>query len=262
MGGGRHLHKTLIGAGLRGSAQGLKLSRVTNDFTGRALSPDFFRLDPLPRNERGIFMDACPTKPAPLRAVGETVVRPSRQEAEAAVRTLLAWTGDDPAREGLRETPARVVRAFEEWFAGYDGDAAAILSRTFEEVSGYDDMVMLRNIEVQSHCEHHMAPFIGLAHVAYLPRGRVVGLSKIARLVEVFARRLQTQENLTAQIASALMDELEPLGCAVMVVAEHQCMSTRGVHHDGVDTVTTRFAGAFADDDSLRERFLRLAEKR
>ena len=206
-------------------------------------------------------MDAINTNPAPLRAVEEHTTRPSRTEAEAAVRTLLAWSGDDPAREGLRDTPARVVRAYEEWFAGYDGDPAAILSRTFEEVSGYDDMVMLRNIEVHSHCEHHMAPFTGVAHVAYLPAGRVVGLSKINRLVELYAKRLQTQENLTAQIATALMDGLAPRGCAVMISAEHQCMSTRGVHHNGVDTVTTRFAGVFAECANLRDRFLRLAEK-
>ncbi len=206
-------------------------------------------------------MDAFNTKRAALIAVEDMDVRPSRSEAEAAVRTLLAWAGDDPTREGLLDTPKRVTKAFGEWFAGYDGDPADILSRTFEEVSGYDDIVMLRNIEVQSHCEHHMAPFIGVAHVAYLPTGRVVGLSKIARVVEMYSKRLQTQENLTAQIAKAIMDELEPRGVAVMVTAEHQCMSTRGVHHGGVDTVTTRFDGEFKDSEELRMRFLRLAER-
>lgn len=194
-------------------------------------------------------------------AVEETTIRPSREQAEEAVRTLLAWAGDDPSREGLLDTPKRVAKAYREWFSGYDGDPAEILSRTFEEVSGYDDIVMLRNIEVHSHCEHHMAPFLGKANVAYLPNERVVGLSKMARLVEVFAKRLQTQENLTAQIASAMMSELQPSGVAVMITAEHQCMSTRGVHNPGADTVTTRFTGTFKDSAEMRERFLRLAER-
>lgn len=194
-------------------------------------------------------------------AVEDIEARPSREQAEEAVRTLLAWAGDDPRREGLRDTPKRVVKAYGEWFSGYTGDPAEILSRTFEEVSGYDDIVMLRNIEVQSHCEHHMAPFIGSAHIAYLPNDRVVGLSKMARLVEVYAKRLQTQENLTAQIAKAMADELKPRGVAVMITAEHQCMSTRGVHHPGADTVTTRFTGSFKDCAEMRDRFLRLAER-
>ncbi len=206
-------------------------------------------------------MDAFTNKAATLHAVKDAQARPSRSEAEAAVRTLLAWAGDDPSREGLLDTPKRVTRAFGEWFSGYDGDASEILSRTFEEVSGYDDIVMLRNIEVQSHCEHHMAPFIGTAHVAYLPTDRVVGLSKMARLVEMYAKRLQTQENLTAQISKAMMDELNPRGVAVMITAQHQCMSTRGVHHHGVDTITTRFAGVFKDCAEMRDRFLRLADK-
>lgn len=206
-------------------------------------------------------MDAYTNKAATLRAINETPAKPSQAEAEAAVRTLLAWAGDDPTREGLLDTPRRVTKAFGEWFAGYQGDAEEILSRTFEEVSGYDDIVMLRNIEVQSHCEHHMAPFMGVAHVAYLPVDRVVGLSKIARLVEMYSKRLQTQENLTAQITKAMMDALRPRGVAVMITAEHQCMSTRGVHHGGVDTVTTRFDGVFKDCAEMRERFLRLAEK-
>ncbi len=206
-------------------------------------------------------MDAYTNKPATLRAVNDAAALPTRAQAEDAVRTLLAWTGDDPTREGLLDTPKRVAKAFEEWFSGYNGDATDILSRTFKEVSGYDDIVMLRNIEVQSHCEHHMAPFIGVAHVAYLPTDRIVGLSKLARLVEMYSKRLQTQENLTAQISQAIMDELNPRGVAVMITAEHQCMSTRGVGHNGVDTVTTRFAGVFKDCAEMRMRFLRLTEK-
>jgi len=206
-------------------------------------------------------MDAFTNKAATLRAVNDDQAKPSRDEAEAAVRTLLAWAGDDPTREGLLDTPKRVTKAFGEWFSGYEGNAAEILSRTFEEVSGYDDIVMLRNIDVQSHCEHHMAPFMGVAHVAYLPTDSVVGLSKIARLVEMFAKRLQTQENLTAQITKAMMDELKPRGVAVMISAQHQCMSTRGVHHHDVDTITTRFDGVFKDCTEMRERFLRLAER-
>lgn len=185
--------------------------------------------------------------------------RPSRAEAEAAVRTLIRWAGDDPKREGLVDTPRRVVKAFEEWFAGYDQDAEAILDRTFEDVDGYDDIVLLKDIRLESYCEHHMAPIVGKAHIAYLPAGRVVGISKLARLVDVYAKRLQVQEKLTAQIANALETALAPRGAAVMIAAEHQCMSTRGVHRHGVDTVTTRFTGAFLSDPRLEERFLRLA---
>ena len=155
--------------------------------------------------------------------------RPSRAEAEAAVRTLIAWAGDDPTREGLRDTPRRVTDAFTEYFSGYGQDPADVLARQFEEAGGYDDLVMLRDIRVESHCEHHMAPFLGVAHVAYLPKGRIVGISKIARVVEIFAKRLQTQETLTAQIAEAIEGELRPRGVAVLIEAEHQCMSTRGV---------------------------------
>ena len=187
-------------------------------------------------------------------------VRPSREEALAAVRTLIAWAGDDPRREGLADTPARVADAFGEWFDGYDGDAAAELARTFEDVQGYDDMVLLRGIEVESHCEHHMAPFIGKATVAYMPRGKVVGLSKLARVVEIFAHRLQTQETLTRQIADAMGEGLDANGVAVLIEAEHQCMSTRGVRHRHVDTVTTTFTGAFKTDADLRARFLSLAK--
>ncbi len=186
--------------------------------------------------------------------------RPSRDEALAAVRTLLAWTGDDPTREGLLDTPKRVVDAFAEWFSGYEADPTKELSRTFEDVSGYDDIVMLRDIDVESHCEHHMAPFIGKAHVAYMPSDRVVGISKIARVVEIFAKRLQTQETMTAQIADAISGALDPRGVAVYIDAIHQCMTTRGVHHPNVSTITTRFTGVFRDSTELRERFLRLAQ--
>ncbi len=186
--------------------------------------------------------------------------RPSREEAEAAVRTLIAWAGDDPRREGLIDTPRRVTEAYGEWFAGYEGDAGAELSRTFEDVQGYDDMVLLRGIDVTSFCEHHMAPFLGKATIAYLPRGKVVGLSKLARVVEVFARRLQTQETLTRQVADAIVEGLNPLGVAVLISAEHQCMSTRGVRHQHVDTVTTTFTGVFKTDAELRTRFLDMSK--
>jgi GTP cyclohydrolase I len=189
---------------------------------------------------------------------GRLTDRPSRAEAEAAVRTLIRWAGDDPAREGLIDTPGRVVKAYEEWFGGYDEDAEAILARTFDEVEGYDDIVLVKDIRLESTCEHHMAPIIGKAHIAYLPSERVVGLSKLARLVDVFGKRLQVQEKLTAQIASALQASLNPKGVAVMIEAEHHCMSTRGVHRHGADTITTRFTGAFQQEAALQDRFLRL----
>lgn len=185
--------------------------------------------------------------------------RPSREAAMEAVRTLIAWAGDDPAREGLIDTPQRVVDAYREWFGGYDQCPADELSRTFEDVQGYDDMVMLKRIDVESHCEHHMAPFLGKAFVAYLPTESVVGISKIARVVEIFSKRLQTQETMTAQIAEALDAALKPRGVAVLIDAEHQCMSTRGVHHKDVTTVTTQFTGAFKHDAELRARFIKLA---
>lgn len=185
--------------------------------------------------------------------------KPTREEAMAAVRTLLAWAGDDPSREGLLDTPQRVVDAFQEWFSGYGQDPEVELSRTFEEISGYDDLVMLKNINVESHCEHHMAPFLGKAFVAYMPTKRVVGISKIARVVEMFAKRLQTQETMTAQIADAISHALKPAGVAVLIDAEHQCMTTRGVHHHDVTTVTTQFTGVFKTDPELRARFLKLA---
>jgi GTP cyclohydrolase IA len=188
--------------------------------------------------------------------------RPTRAETEAAVRTLIAWAGDDPNREGLKDTPARVADAFEEYFSGYRQDPFEVLSRTFEETGGYDDLVMLRDIRVESHCEHHMAPFLGVAHVAYLPNGRILGISKIARVVEIFAKRLQTQEALTAQIADAIESALQPRGVAVLIEAEHQCMSMRGVRQPGVKTITTRFTGALETDASYRDRFLQMVHAR
>lgn len=182
--------------------------------------------------------------------------RPTREEAEEAVRTLIVWAGDDPAREGLIDTPKRVVKAYEEFFKGYKEDALEILSRTFEDVDGYDDMVMLRGIDMNSHCEHHMVPFIGKVHIAYMPSKRVVGISKLARIVETFSKRLQTQETMTAQITRAIDKGLKTRGTAVMIEAEHQCMSMRGVNKPNVSTITTRFTGLFQDDQDLRARFL------
>jgi GTP cyclohydrolase I len=184
---------------------------------------------------------------------------PTREEAEAAVRVLLRWTGDDPAREGLLDTPKRVVKAFEEFFSGYREDATSVLARVFEEVHGYDDIVLVRDIPFSSHCEHHMVPFFGSAHIAYYPsEDGVVGLSKLARLVDVFAKRLQTQEALTAQIIDAIDRHLRPRGCAVMLEAEHMCMSMRGVRKHGAETVTTQFTGVFRDDPSEQVRFFTL----
>lgn len=184
--------------------------------------------------------------------------RPSEEAAMEAVRTLIAWAGDDPAREGLIDTPKRVIKAYKEWFRGYDMDPAKELSRTFKDVSGYDDMVILRDIDVESHCEHHIAPFLGTAYVAYLPTDKVVGISKLVKVVEAYAKRLQTQETMTAQIAQAIDEALKPRGSAVMVDAVHQCMSTRGVHHPNVSTITTQFTGEFKTNPALQERFLRL----
>ncbi|OHC76364.1 MAG: GTP cyclohydrolase I FolE [Rhodospirillales bacterium RIFCSPLOWO2_12_FULL_58_28] len=182
--------------------------------------------------------------------------RPSRSEAEEAVRTLIRWSGDDVTREGLKETPARVVRSCEESFAGYKSDPVDLLRRTFEEIEGYDEMVLLKDIRFESHCEHHMAPFIGKAHVAYLPKRRVVGISKLARLVDVYARRLQIQEKMTAQIANTINEVLQPEGVAVVIEASHQCMTTRGIHKPGVVMVTSRMLGAFRDNPSTRHEFL------
>jgi len=193
---------------------------------------------------------------AAAQPAASPVGRPSRSEAEEAVRTLLRWAGDDPRREGLLGTPGRVARAFEEFFRGYDTDPVELLQRTFEEVEGYDEMVVLRDIRFESHCEHHLAPIIGKAHIAYLPTNRVVGISKLARLVEVYAKRLQIQEKMTAQIANTLDEVLQPKGVAVVIEAAHQCMTTRGVHKPGVTMVTSRMLGAFRDDPSTRREFL------
>jgi GTP cyclohydrolase I len=195
-------------------------------------------------------------KHKPLSVVGIADTRPSREQAEKAVRTLIEWAGDDPDREGLRDTPARVVRAYEEYFQGYHIDPQDILKRTFEEVEGYDEMVLLRDIRFESHCEHHMAAIIGKAHVAYLPKNRVVGISKLARVVELYAQRLQIQEKMTAQIASAINDVLQPEGVAVVIEAAHQCMTCRGVHKTGVSMVTSKMIGAFREDDRTRREFL------
>lgn len=194
--------------------------------------------------------------PAALSAASVSRPRPTREEAEAAVRTLLLWAGDDPDREGLVDTPARVVRAYEEFFAGYEIDPVELLARTFEETDGYDEMVLLRDIRLESHCEHHMVPIIGRAHVSYLPHKRVVGISKLARVVEAYAKRLQIQEKLTAQIANTINDVLQPKGVAVVIEAAHQCMTTRGIHKPGVSMVTSRMLGAFRDDPATRREFL------
>lgn len=182
--------------------------------------------------------------------------RPTRAEAEEAVRTLLRWAGDDPAREGLLGTPDRVVRAYEEWFAGYHEDPVEILQRTFEETHGYDEMVVLREIRFESYCEHHVAAIIGVAHVGYLPDRRVVGISKLARIVEIYAKRLQIQEKMTAQIANAINDVLMPRGVAIVIEATHQCMTTRGIHKPGVSMITSQMLGAFRDNQATRREFL------
>lgn len=193
---------------------------------------------------------------------GPDIDRPTREQAEEAVRTLIAWAGDDPTREGLLDTPKRVVKAYQEFFSGYEECPVEALSRTFDEVGGYDDIVMLRDIDINSHCEHHMVPFIGKAHVAYFPTDKVVGISKLARVVEIFARRLQTQETMTAQVAEAIDFALNPRGVAVMIEAVHQCMSMRGVQKRDVATITTKFSGLFEEDPSQRERFLMLAQNK
>ena len=191
-----------------------------------------------------------------LSLVESNDLKPSREEAEDAIRTLLRWAGDDPNREGLLDTPARVVRSYEEFFAGYKADPEDLLNRTFEETDGYDEMVLLKDISFESHCEHHMAPIIGKAHIAYLPKTRVIGISKLARLVEMFAKRLTIQEKMTSQIANTLNDVLQPQGVAVVIEAAHQCMTTRGVHKPGVSMVTSRMLGAFRDNPSTRRELL------
>jgi GTP cyclohydrolase I len=208
-------------------------------------------------HERTLFVNEILTRAKPPAAASDaTVRRPSRGEAEAAVRTLLLWAGDNPDREGLVDTPARVARAYEEFFAGYAQDPVELLARTFEETDGYDEMVVLRDIRLESHCEHHVVPIIGRAHVAYLPHKRVVGISKLARVVDLYAKRLQIQEKLTAQVANAINDVLEPKGVAVVIEAAHQCMTTRGIHKPGVTMVTSRMLGAFRDDAATRREFL------
>ena len=184
--------------------------------------------------------------------------KPSREEAMEAVKTLISWAGDDPSREGLIETPKRVVKAYKEFFSGYEEDPEEILSRTFEEVEGYDDAVIVRNIRVESHCEHHMVPIVGVAHIGYIPRKRVVGISKLARLVDLFGKRLQTQETMTAQIADTIDKVLQPKGVAVVIDANHQCMSTRGVHKTESSTITSRMLGTFRSDNKAREEFISL----
>jgi GTP cyclohydrolase IA len=197
-----------------------------------------------------------PKSSFPADEAASAIARPSREEAEAAVRTLLLWAGDDPDREGLVDTPARVARAYEEFFAGYDTDPVEMLARSFEETDGYDEMVVLRDIRLESHCEHHMVPIIGKAHIAYLPAGRVVGISKLARVLETYAKRLQIQEKLTAQVANVINDVLKPKGVAVVIEAAHQCMTTRGIHKPGVSMVTSRMLGAFRDNPETRREFL------
>ncbi len=203
---------------------------------------------PLPKKSATSLIAPASATPA--------IARPSREEAEAAVRTLIAWIGDDPQREGLLDTPRRVVNAYDELFGGYRRSPSEILDRTFGEIAGYDDLVVVRDIAFYSHCEHHMVPFVGQAHIAYWPVERVVGLSKLARVVDVFARRLQTQEHLTAQVAAAIDDILKPRGVAVMLEAEHMCMAMRGVQKQGVSTVTTQFTGVFRDNTSEQARFI------
>jgi GTP cyclohydrolase I len=193
----------------------------------------------------------------PARSAG----KPSRAEAEAAVRTLIRWAGDDPTREGLVGTPDRVVRSYEEFFAGYESDPRDMLARTFEETDGYDEMVILRDIRLESYCEHHMVPIIGKAHVGYLPRNRVVGISKLARVVEAYAKRLQIQEKMTAQIANCIQEVLDPRGVGVVVEAAHQCMTTRGVHKPGVTMLTSRMLGAFRENDTTRKEFFAMIGK-
>ena len=186
--------------------------------------------------------------------------KPSREQAEAAVRTLLSWAGEDPRREGLLDTPKRVVDAYGDWFSGYGEDPQEYLARTFEEVAGYDEMIVLRDIEFESHCEHHMAPIIGKAHVGYLPAGKVVGISKIARVVDAYARRFQVQEKMTAQIAHCIQTVLQPRGVGIVIVGAHECMTTRGVHKRGVSMITSKMLGSFREDARTRAEFLRFID--
>ena len=195
------------------------------------------------------------------RIPAKNLERPSRKEAEDAVHTLLRWAGEDPSREGLTDTPKRVALAYEDWFSGYKEDPVSFLQRTFEEVEGYDEMIVLRDISFESHCEHHMAPIIGRAHVGYLPNSKVVGISKLARVVEAFARRFQVQEKLTAQVANCIQDVLKPKGVGVVIDASHQCMTTRGIHKSDVSMVTSQMLGSFRKDARTRDEFLRMIGK-
>jgi len=228
-----------------------------------AMRNDNARVPDAPASAPEIAPEIAPL-PASAQRVPDAIAtgRPSREEAEAAVRTLLRWAGDDPNREGLRDTPARVVKAYGQIFGGYGQDADALLERVFEEVEGYSDIVLVRDIPFYSHCEHHMVPFMGLAHIAYYPTKGVVGLSKLARVVDTFARRLQTQETMTAQIADVIESILKPRGIAVMVEAEHLCMAMRGVQKAGVSTITTQFRGAFRNDANEQVRFLTLVRNK
>ena len=192
--------------------------------------------------------------------MADTPRKPSREEAEAAIRTLLSWAGDDPTREGLLDTPKRVVEAYGDWFSGYVEDPAEYLKRTFEEVEGYDEMIVLRDIEFESHCEHHMAPIIGKAHVGYLPNGKVVGISKLARVVDAYAKRFQVQEKMTAQIANCIERALQPLGVGVVIEGAHECMTTRGVHKRGVSMITSKMLGSFREDARTRAEFLQFID--
>ena len=194
-------------------------------------------------------------------SINNKVAKPSREEAMEAVKTLISWAGDDPSREGLIETPKRVVKAYEEFFAGYEQDALKVLGKTFEDVNGYDDIVFLRDINIYSHCEHHMVPIAGKAHVAYLPKNKVVGISKLARVIEIFSKRLQTQETMTMQIINTIDESLQPFGSAIMIDAKHQCMTTRGINKPNVSTITTKFSGLFAEDAELRNRFMQLVKE-
>lgn len=190
--------------------------------------------------------------------MSDSLKKPTIEEAKKAVETLIAWAGDDPKREGLLDTPKRVVKAYEEFFAGYKENPEEILGRTFEDVGGYEDIVLLKDMRLESHCEHHMVPILGKAHIAYLPNEKVVGISKIARLLDVFAKRLQTQETMTAQIADTLNKVLKPKGVAVLIDAKHQCMTTRGIHKTNTTTITKRMTGVFKDDPNMEEKFLKL----
>jgi GTP cyclohydrolase IA len=194
----------------------------------------------------------------PTKRPAQTKV--TKEQAEAAVRTLLSWAGEDPTREGLLDTPKRVVEAYGDWYSGYNEDPREFLERTFKEVAGYDEMIVLRDIEFESHCEHHMAPIIGRAHVGYLPDGKVVGISKLARVVEAYARRFQVQEKMTAQIAGCIQDVLQPLGVGVVVEGVHECMTTRGIHKRGVSMITSKMLGSFREDARTRAEFLRFIE--